>query len=154
MMTDIPDSSDLPNMHDPLGLNRSAQFLLTKATKEAIEQLGYHIHGEKGRGGFGATFEVRHRESNAHFIIKVMLDPTNEQHLKAFRRECHILASEHVPTDVVPWYVTHLEKRGVQPFVVMEYIDGTEIQNYVSKPHQLDLERRIEIVEKLFRALQ
>ena len=149
-----PISSSLPNMHAELGLKESAVFLLTERTKRAIEQAGYGIQGEKGRGGFGATFEVTRLQLGGKAIVKVMLDPTDQHHLKAFKREVRILASEHVPKDLVPGYLTHDDQPGIQPFVVMDYIHGHEIQSYVSKPHSLPLERRIEIVEKLFRAYE
>ena len=149
-----PISSSLPNMHAELGLNESAVFLLTEPTKRAIEQAGYGIQGETGRGGFGATFEVTRLQLGGKAIVKVMLDPTDQHHLKAFKREVRVLASEHVPKDLVPGYLTHDDQPGIQPFVVMDYIHGHEIQSYVSKPHSLPLERRIEIVEKLFRAYE
>ena len=149
-----PISSSLPNMHAELGLKESAVFLLTERTKRAIEQAGYGIQGEKGRGGFGATFEVTRLQLGGKAIVKVMLDPTDQHHLKAFKREVRVLASEHVPKDLVPGYLTHDDQPGIQPFVVMDYIHGHEIQSYVSKPHSLPLERRIEIVEKLFRAYE
>ena len=149
-----PISSSLPNMHAELGLKESAVFLLTERTKRAIQQAGYGIQGEKGRGGFGATFEVTRLQLGGKAIVKVMLDPEDQHHLKAFKREVRVLASEHVPKDLVPGYLTHDDQPGIQPFVVMDYIHGHEIQSYVSKPHSLPLERRIEIVEKLFRAYE
>ena len=149
-----PISSDLPNMHAQIGL-KPDHFQIWPATINAIEQSGWRIHGgQKGKGGFGAGFEVRHQESNAVGFVKIMLDPTNEDHIHAFDRECRVLASEYVPRDLVPAYINHVKRDGIQPFVLMEFLNGREIHSYVKEPRKLDLDHRIQLVEKLFRAYQ
>ena len=149
-----PISSDLPNIHAQMGL-KPDHFQIWPATITAIEQSGWRIHGgQKGKGGFGAGFEVRHIESHAVGFVKIMLDPGNEDHVHAFDRECRVLASEHVPRDLVPAYINHVKREGIQPFVLMEFINGREVHSYVKEPRKLDLDHRIELVEKLFRAYQ
>lgn len=131
-----------------------ATILLTEATKRAIEHTGYQLHGELSSGGYGAAFEVRHQGTRAKAVIKVMLSPDNADHRKAFKRECKILAADHVPSDLIPGFITSVETPGVQPFVVMEFIAGAEIHNYVERPTRMPLERRVALAEKLFRAYE
>ncbi len=155
-MTSLPDSGNPGNMFQDVQLNEhqpDATVLLTDATKRAIAHTGYHLHGQIGEpGGYGAAFEVRHQGTRAKAVLKVMLLPGNADHHKAFQRECKFLAKDHVPSDLIPSFITSVDTPGVQPFVVMEFINGVEIHKYVEHPHRLSMERRVAVVENLLRA--
>jgi hypothetical protein len=71
--------------------------------------------------------------------VKVIVEPGNGPALDCFKREFEALTSRHIPRDIVPDLKKHqnVDRRDaptIQPFLVIERVDGRPILEYVGKP--------------------
>ena len=179
-MSDLPNSSDIPNFPDGLGTNDAARRQLWDSTKAAIEADGLTLHGEISHGASCVVFSAREKQTGRKLAVKVIVDPNNPKSLELFQKEFRVLASEDVPSDIVPNLIlgrltptptawaqfadgggggggAHADgvavKQRIQPYLVMEHIRGKKIHEYAAE-NELTLDRRIDLVEKVFRALE
>ena len=114
----------------------------------------YKILDEIGSGGMGIVFRGARAddEYNQHVAIKVVSGVfASKAHLERFRRERQILAYLNHPN------IARLLDGGTTPeglpFLVMEYIEGTPIDEY-GEIHQLDLRKRLELFMQVCGAVQ
>jgi len=159
-----PDSAlGLTNIHHATGLDDRAYKRVWESTRQAIERHGLELQGELSAGATSVVFDAREKVGGRHvgrrLVVKVIVEPENTRSLACFRREVKVLASEHVPTDVVPSLkhyqeVDDVAAPTVQPFLVAERIDGRPILDYVRDPRPLPMVDRITLVERCFRALE
>lgn len=88
----------------------------------------YEIRGELGRGGMGRVLLAFARHLERLVVIKVLQAIDNEQHLMRFQREAQALAQAR-HRYVVPVHEFGLE--GQFPFIVMGYIEGETLEEFV-----------------------
>jgi formylglycine-generating enzyme len=160
----LPDSAlGLMNIHRAAGLDDRARKRVWKTTREAIEGQCLELQGEISAGATSVVFDAREKVGGRlvgrRLVVKVIVEPENKHALACFHREVKILASEHVPTDVVPSlkYYQDIDDPAaptIQPFFVAERIDGDRILKYVSGPRPLPIAGRIELIERAFLALE
>ncbi|MFN0054529.1 MAG: SUMF1/EgtB/PvdO family nonheme iron enzyme [Planctomycetales bacterium] len=157
-----PSSSEPPNIHEGLGSGDAARRLLWDGTLAEIERLGLTLQGELFHGATGVVFLAKDRSTGVKRAIKIYFDPSDDKALAMFQRELQVLCSDSVPSDILPQFFTaggHAglrlgEPRSVQPFLVLEYIDGQRIHDYVSRPRPLPVADRVVIVAEMLRTLQ
>ena len=159
----LPDSAlGLTNIHQAAGLDDRACKRLWETTRRAIEHQALELQGEIAAGATAVVFDAREKVGGRlvgrRLVVKVVVEPENQHALDCFRREVKVLASEHVPTDVVPGlkYYQDVDDPAaptVQPFLVAERIDGRPILDYVRYPRPLPMSERIALVERCFLAL-
>jgi hypothetical protein len=155
---ELPDSAlGLFNIHAATGLNSPAtKRLLWDGTRQAIEAKGFKLGRVPiGEGATSVVFDARLRVgkdlAGCRYVVKAIDDPGNKRHCDCFHNEVKLLASEHAPKGVVPLYVTHGDVDNptnpkVQPFLVLEKIDGWPIHEYVKLEGGLPLEKRLELL--------
>ena len=154
-----PDSAEgLTNIHGAGGIDDFARRRLWPGTIAAIEAHGLDLRGDLSGGATAVVLEARDRATGRRLAIKVIVEPSNTLALACFRREVKVLGSDHVPLDVVPQLrfvqdVDNATKARVQPFLVMEKIDGKPILDYVNHPRPMAMADRISVVEQCFVAL-
>ncbi|MSR59941.1 MAG: hypothetical protein EXS05_20270 [Planctomycetaceae bacterium] len=164
MTDDIPPSSSEPtNLHEGLGTADAARRLLWPGTLAAIDRQGLTLQGEIFHGATGVVIQAKDRGTGRKLAIKVYFDPADDKSLAMFQRERQVLCSESVPSDILPQFFSaggqgssgprDVAQR-VQPFLVLEHIDGRRIYDYVSTPRPLPVADRVVIIDKLFRTLQ
>jgi serine/threonine-protein kinase len=114
----------------------------------------YEIERELGVGGAGAVVCARHRELDERVAIKFLLSGSeNAEAVARFRREAraaHRVKSEHV-VGIVDVSTT---STGV-PYVVMEYLEGTDLERMLleSPDRQLPVKDAIDFVLQACEAL-
>lgn len=143
-----------PNLAAGLGLNSSSTYGVSEATRKAIEQLGYQINvgqGPIGDGGSAYVFAATHPELEGTVAIKIAKD-NDPVRIAQFDRERKVLASNSQINDIVPQYYPGTGPSNCQPFIIMERIRGDKILDY-AKNHQLDVERKIDLIQRLFQAV-
>jgi len=151
----LPNSSVIPNVHEGTSLSMANdQSKLTAATRRAIDEAGYQLESLLGGGSYGGVFAAKEKANGRRVAIKVVWDPGNENTLRAFQREVRLLASDHVPRDVMPILLaTSPDDPNIQPFHVMERIDGRELHQHARTPRPLKPLEKIELIERLLYAV-
>jgi sulfatase modifying factor 1 len=159
-----PDSAlGLMNIHQAAGLGDRARKRVWETTRQAIERQGLELQGEIAVGATAVVFDAREnigrRLLGRRLVVKVIVEPENARALACFRREVKFLASEDVPTDVVPNLKHYQEVDNpaaptIQPFLVTERIDGQRILDYIRHPSPMPVAERIELIERAFLALE
>jgi eukaryotic-like serine/threonine-protein kinase len=116
----------------------------------------YRILRELGRGGMGAVYVAEHVNTGDHVALKVLLGTgaVDPETLERFKREARAPAkikSDHVvkvlDADTAP-------ELGYSPFLVMELLQGTDLQKLVRQRGRLGADEVATYLEQASRALE
>lgn len=148
-----------PQLRGPLGLDDAEDIadLVSSETRRAIRLRGLELRGVPKRGGYGVVYRARDTSVGQQRAVKIVIDPSSQTSMRTFDRECAILASLselHIEHSAVPrFYFSEMPPLG-QPFLVMEWINGVSIEEYVTNKPSLPMHQREAICEAVFRAYQ
>ncbi|MBA3709844.1 MAG: serine/threonine protein kinase [Planctomycetes bacterium] len=112
------------------------------------------IEKEIGRGGMGVVYRGRQPYIDRNVAVKLLLvdkGKTGDEFVKRFQREAKILAGLSHP-HIVACYQAGLTADG-NPYLVMEFIDGPNLREHVSKHGPLAPADAIAVVRDMSRAL-
>src|SRR5262245_8673557 len=121
--------------------------------KQASLVLGnYVLLEELGRGGMGMVFKAEHRRMKRVVALKMMSPAAVKSPgaVRRFRREVEAAARLRAPNIVEAHDAD--EARGVH-FLVMEYVEGTDLSNFVKRQGPLAVEQAISCVVQAARGL-
>jgi len=113
----------------------------------------YRLERPVGEGGMGTVYLARRSDElfEKRVAVKIIRRYHDERRLDRFRKEREILARLTHPN------IAQLLDGGVTedglPYLVMEYVDGTPIDQHCTE-YDLDLRERLELFNKVFRAVQ
>jgi tRNA A-37 threonylcarbamoyl transferase component Bud32 len=113
----------------------------------------YLIEKGLGQGGVGAVYLARDRKlHDKSVVIKVLLQKSlqNSWVVQKFRQEVEALSRIDHPG--VVGIIDSGELDGGQPFIVMQYVDGSTLRSLM-KPEGMDLEKSADIIRQIGRAL-
>ncbi len=112
----------------------------------------YEIRGVLGRGGFGRVYRAMDVELEREVAIKVLeltgvADKAEalEALLARFRREAMLAARIHHPSVVRVYDVGVLEGKAGQPFIVMELLDGQDLEALLREGGPLEPARALSL---------
>ena len=113
----------------------------------------YEVIRLLGEGGMGAVYESTHLRLNKRVAIKVMARDlaSNEEALARFRREAEVtsrLGHPHL-VNVMDFGATD----SGEPYLVMEYLDGEDLDHRIRNLGRLPLETAVEITRQVASAL-
>jgi serine/threonine protein kinase len=136
-----------------LGLSESSLRRLEEPPMRASFGERYEIIGCLGRGGMGDVFHAYDRELGQPRAIKRMkadlaADP---QAMRRFRREARILAGLDHPRVVRMFNVELGEDE--RPFIVMEYIEGEDLQQRLSRGVSFSAHEAVALLTQAIEAL-
>ena len=112
------------------------------------------LDAEIGRGGMGVVYRGRQTYLDRRVAIKLLLvDKTSadDEYVKRFQREAKILAGLAHPHIVSCYSAGLTEAR--QPYLIMEFIDGPNLKDWVAKHGPLPEKQAVRIVRDLAFAL-
>lgn len=96
----------------------------------SLQELGpYELQGLLGRGGMGAVFLGRHRETGERVAVKTVLSPTACM-LASLRREVRALSRVHHPGIV---HITDHHLSGPLPWYAMELLEGETLRQRIDR---------------------
>jgi serine/threonine protein kinase len=119
---------------------------------DGTELAGYRIHSLVGRGGMAYVYRAEDRRLGRMVALKVLAPELtdNESFRRRFLRESQMAASIDHP-NIVPIYDAG-EADGLL-FIVMRYVDGTDLKAVLSGGKQLDGRQLVDIFTKVAAAL-
>ncbi len=116
----------------------------------------YRVERLLGRGGMGAVFRARHRETGARYALKVILVERMDEEraaraLARFRREVEVLARVEGDGTIVRVHETGLHDG--RPWCVMDLVQGRPLDEILRADGALPPHRAAELVAVIARAL-
>lgn len=116
--------------------------------------LGNYVLQEKiGQGGMGQVFKARHSRMNRIVALKVL--PANVMKDKAavarFEREVQAAARINHPNIVTAY---DADKAGNVHFLVMEYVEGSDLSALVKKSGPISVERAVDYILQAAKGLE
>ncbi len=137
-----------------LGLDERSRSRLIAPLARADFGERYEIIGALGRGGMGEVFHVRDVELGVVRAIKRMKADlaADERALRRFRREARALAKvDH--HRVVRIHDIGMSREG-RPFLVMDFIEGEDLQQRLDREGPFPVDQAVELVEQALEALE
>lgn len=151
----------MPKERQPLE-NQKAQKMLAWALTEKlvtptadgeVELPGYEIMGILGRGGMGAVYRAEHQKLGRTVALKIFspMGDSNELFIERLKREGRLMAQLEHP-NVLGIYDAAIMDDGT-PYLVLEYIDGVDLQKYLSENKRLSKKQALRIAIKICQGL-
>jgi WD40 repeat protein/tRNA A-37 threonylcarbamoyl transferase component Bud32 len=148
-----PDSLARAMVRDGLLTTFQAQLLLQGRWKGFVIADKYRLLSCLGSGGMGTVYLCEHLIMRHRVAVKVL--PTSRMHdaatIERFHREARAAAALDHPNIVHAYDVGH---DGKVHFLVMEYVDGINMDQLVKKQGPLDLLRAARYIAGAARGLQ
>jgi tetratricopeptide (TPR) repeat protein len=107
-----------------------------------------------GGGGFGVSFLCRERAKNRQVVIKALRADSLERDVAALFREIHTLQDLDNPVFIRVHDCACAGSEGTRPYLVLEYVEGQTLAEYVAQNGPLTSEDWLCIAWPLARALQ
>jgi WD40 repeat protein len=135
-----PAESDCPEVPDAI-------------PPELVHHERYRVVRLLGAGGMGAVYEAEHRVMQRRFALKVInrAFTANAAARKRFRREVQAASRLSHPNIVA---TTDAEDAGETHFLVMEYVEGTDLGRLVQERGPLPVDRACDYVRQAALGLQ
>ena len=114
----------------------------------------YRIEGYVGSGSVGCVAKARHLVLEADVALKFLAStgPARARLPERFRREA--IATSRVRTEHVVQILDVVEERDQLPYLVMEFLDGDDLRQIISREGALPLARALHIVLQVLCALE
>lgn len=146
----IPESlrpGAAPDAHDLLGLQQ------TQNADAPVFFENYEILNTIGRGGMGIIYRARHRGDGSMVALKVLRTDllVDQVNVRRFEHEA-TAASALMHPNLIRVREFGLSRYG-QPYLIMDYLDGVELQTLLSHCDHLDLPTFVNIFTQICDAL-
>jgi TPR repeat protein len=113
----------------------------------------YEILSEIGRGRVGIVYKAVHKRLDKTIAVKVLFEDvgSDETAMKRFEHEARSTSRLSHPNiiDVLDYG----SSRAGFPYLVIEYIDGTDLQDVISRETRISLGRTVKIISQVCGAL-
>lgn len=111
------------------------------------------IEAPLGQGGMGRIYRARHTLLERTVAIKVLHRKvrSDTNHLQRFLREVRVIGQLHHPNIVTAY---DAGERGGVPFLVMEFIDGNDLQTVVDGSGPLQIGQVLEVMRQAAAGLE
>ncbi|MGR5080337.1 protein kinase domain-containing protein [Photobacterium swingsii] len=122
-----------------------------------LKRQGFELLEDIGSGLSGKTRKARQPSLERFVAVKFfdsVFNKNNHELRKKFKREAFILAEVQHPS--IPYVLTHgevVEGNNVVPYTVMEYIDGSNLDEYLHKNGSIEQSQVIGIASQILEAL-
>jgi serine/threonine protein kinase len=142
---DVPDT--LATMGAPLSGATSSHHPGSAVPADLANHPRYEVLQLLGQGGMGAVYKARHKKMDRFVALKVinakLLD--NPKALERFQREVKAAAKLEHP-NIVRAY--DADEAGGTHFLVMEFVEGTDLAKYVEKKGPLPVDHACHFIRQ------
>lgn len=147
-------------IEDALGLGAGDNAVeIWPETEKILNGRGLEIRKHIARGGYGIVYRAKETMGGPR-AVKVVIDPSSKTAVAAFNREWRVLASRDLPgvadnqPRVAPQFHFGEETTGAQHFLVLEWIEGSNLQDYINARPSLAMAQREALCERIFVAYE
>jgi serine/threonine-protein kinase len=141
-----------PASQKTVGHQPASDFAASPGPRPTIPEV--ELDKEIGRGGMGVVFSGRQTYLDRRVAVKLLLvnrEAADDDYVRRFQREAKILAGLSHP-HIVSCYSAGLTAER-QPYLVMEFIDGPNLKNWVAEHGPLAERDALRVVRELAQAL-
>jgi HEAT repeat protein len=152
--TTVPPAGEYrPTVQETEGASRVAVPTGTAVPPELAEHARYHILGLLGAGGMGAVYKAEHRLMQRPVALKIISRELfdNPEAAERFRREARAAARLAHPNIVT---AHDAEQAGDVHFLVMEFVEGTNLAQLVEQPGSLPVPQVCDYIRQAALGLQ
>jgi serine/threonine protein kinase len=136
--------------------NKDLSPHLKTTINEMPQQLGnFVIEAELGHGGMGIVYRAFDREINRRVAIKVMKEDRidSQEAVERFRREIRLLGNLN-HENIVRAFHTHVDESTHTRYLVMEYVEGVELETLIRRLGRLPVAEACELIRRAAMGLQ
>jgi len=152
-MSQIPDSGDPGDVYGSMGFGDRKPEVLTDATWQHMRERFAELR-ELSDGGQALVFEGKEKLKPHRWVAIKVYRGNSADERRLFEREVAMVGSPHLPRDLVVGLYAIAREGNIQPYLVLERINGREPLDYVQSPEPLSMLRRIELFATYCRAMQ
>ncbi len=121
---------------------------------EPVLEGKYHLDIRVGQGGMGVVYKARHAYLKTVHAIKIILPDlvgNDPQLVQRFRQEALAAAAIRHPNvvNVTDYGVA----QGTMPFLVMEFVEGEDLHDYLAKEKRLSPAKAFELVRAICKGI-
>ena len=141
-----------PASQKTVGHQPASGFAASNGPRPTIPEV--ELDKEIGRGGMGVVFSGRQTYLDRRVAVKLLLvnrEAADDDYVRRFQREAKILAGLSHPHIVGCYSAGVTAER--QPYLVMEFIDGPNLKNWVAEHGALSERDALCVVRELAQAL-
>ncbi|MFM7056909.1 MAG: SUMF1/EgtB/PvdO family nonheme iron enzyme [Planctomycetota bacterium] len=126
-----------PQLHQALGLAPNPDSIdeldeILPATRAALHAAGLRQIIRIAAGAFGVVCRATDQVTSNLRAVKILLEPQNTDAQRMFQRECRILDAPELPPGLVPRFYRAVEPPDGQPFMILEWIEGETLGDYLA----------------------
>ena len=147
-LSDSSDSGPIgPQLHRALGLAANPDSIdeldeILPATRAALHAEGLRQIVRVAAGACGVVCRATDMATSNLRAVKILLDLHNSDARRMFQRECRILDAPELPPGLVPRFYRAIEPPEGQPFLILEWIDGETLGDYLAARPALSIPDR------------
>lgn len=126
----------------------------TRKTDDVIRQIdNYELVRELGGGGMGQVYLARHHKFRERFYAVKLLKPNlvSEEALSRFEHEIEVAGKLEHPNIVFSY---DAGRAGNEPYLVMEFIQGLDLQELVNEHGPLPIANACELIRQACKGLE
>jgi len=136
-----------PQLHRALGLAATPDSIdeldeILPATRTALQAEGLRQIVRVAAGACGVVCRATDAATSNLRAVKILLDLHNPDARRMFQRECRILDAPELPPGLVPRFYRAIEPPDGQPFLILEWIDGETLGDYLAARPVLSIHDR------------
>lgn len=136
-----------PQLHRALGLVLNPDSIdeldeILPATRTALHAEGLRQIVRVAAGACGVVCRATDAATSNLRAVKILLDLHNPDARRMFQRECRILDAPELPPGLVPRFYRAIEPPDGQPFLILEWIDGETLGDYLAARPALSIHDR------------
>ncbi|NNE97958.1 MAG: SUMF1/EgtB/PvdO family nonheme iron enzyme [Pyrinomonadaceae bacterium] len=121
---------------------------------EPVLEGKYHLETRVGQGGMGVVYKARHQYLKTLHAIKIILPDlvgNDPQLVTRFRQEA--LAAAAIRHQNVVQVTDYGVAQGTMPFLVMEFVEGEDLNDFLEREKRLSIEDAFELTSAICKGI-